>query len=383
MINIKERENCCGCTSCSSICPHNAILMSPDSLGFLYPIVDSSKCVNCGLCDKVCQFHEMYNRYENYNELKAFQFRLYTDTELKKSQSGGAFYAIAKHIINNNGVVYGAAFTSQWKVTHQRATDIKSLQKLRMSKYVQSDLRGVFHLIKQDLKNGLIVLFSGTACQVAGLRAFIPYKLQDKLICIDIICHGVPSPKIWEDYIEFLQQNRESKIINVCFRDKRFGWHGATESFLFENGIEEFRKTNNYLYFKGLSIRESCTKCFYTNLKRVGDITLGDQWGIAKDSKYEDDKGLSLVFINSNKGECFINILKGNGILEKCTINECLQPQLKTPVKKNLQYNIFVKEYKKKGFYYIAKKYGDLGWRYKKEKSIECLKNLIRTLLKK
>lgn len=383
MIDIKVKEYCCGCTACSSICSHNAILMSPDSLGFLYPIVDYSKCVNCGLCDRVCQFHKEYDRYDNYNEPKAFQFRLYDEQQLKRSQSGGAFYSIARQIIDSNGIVYGAAFTDNWNVVHLRATDIESLKKLRMSKYVQSDLRDVFPIIKKDLNNGLMVLFSGTSCQVAGLRSFIPHKLQENLICIDLICHGVPSPKVWEDYISFLQSNRKSKIVNACFRDKRFGWHGATESFMFENGIEEFRKTSNYLYFKGLSIRESCAKCHFTNLRRVGDITIGDQWGVAKGSKYDDNKGLSLVFINSEKGERFIGVLKKHGILERCRISECMQPQLQSPVTINSQYSMFVKDYEEKGFYYVAKRYGDLGWRYKKDLMIDFLKNIMRILLKR
>lgn len=252
MIQVTDKYLCCGCTACASICPHSAIIMTPDGLGFLYPQISVSACVDCGACNKVCQFHDNYVRYDNFETPMAFQFRLESELELKKSQSGGAFFAIASKFLNSGGVVYGAAFTDNWRVTHQRATDYRGLSTLRMSKYVQSDLRGVFVQVKDDLKNGIHVLFSGTACQIAGLKAYIPNRMHSNLFCVDIICHGVPSPKIWEDYIGYLQKTRRSKIKKVFFRDKRFGWHGAYESFLFDNGREEIRNTSNYLYFSGL-----------------------------------------------------------------------------------------------------------------------------------
>lgn len=381
MIQIKDKSTCCGCTACASICSHNAISMIPDILGFLYPEVDLEQCVNCGLCDKVCQFHNHYNRYDNYDMPQVYQFRLKQDSELKKSQSGGAFFAIADNFIEDGGVVYGAAFNETWKVVHRRATDNQSISALRMSKYVQSDMCGVFSLVKEDLRNNRKVLFSGTACQVAGLKSYIPSRMHNNLFCIDIICHGVPSPKIWEDYLAYLQETRKSKIIKACFRDKRFGWHGARESFLFENGNEEFRNTSNYLYFSGLSVRESCSRCYYTNLKRVGDITVGDQWGISKDSPYEDDKGLSLILINSDKG---MQLFEDSQIsAESITINDCMQPQLKQPSCLHRDYKNFVSDYETKGFLYVAKRYGDMGIRYKINIYIELIKGIIRLIIKR
>lgn len=379
MINVSNKSNCCGCTACASICNHDAITMKPDELGFLYPSVDITKCVNCGLCDNVCQFQDNYKRYDNFDIPEVYQFRLDSDSELRKSQSGGAFFAIADKFLNDGGVVYGAAFTGTWRVIHQKVTDSQSLDKLRMSKYVQSDIRGIFPKIKEELKSGIKVLFSGTACQVAGLKSYVPKRLHENLFCIDIICHGVPSPKIWEDYLQYLQEKRNSKIIRACFRDKRFGWHGARESFLFENGKEEFRRTSNYLYFSGLSLRESCSHCHYTNLKRVGDITVGDQWGIPKDSLYEDDKGLSLVLVNSEKGKKLFENLQQ--IAEKITIEECVQPQLQRPSKLHPSHCNFVEDYKHRGFVYIAKKYGDLGWRYKRKCLIKSVKDIVRPLI--
>lgn len=381
MVNIDNKYNCCGCTACSNICIHQAITMIPDSLGFLYPKVDEDKCINCGLCDNVCQFQDNYKRYDNFDIPEVYQFRLDSDSELRKSQSGGAFFAIANKFINDGGVVYGAAFTGTWRVIHQKATDSQSLDKLRMSKYVQSDIRGIFPKIKEELKSGIKVLFSGTACQVAGLKSYVPKRLHENLFCIDIICHGVPSPKIWEDYLQYLQEKRNSKIIRACFRDKRFGWHGARESFLYANGHEEFRRTSNYLYFSGLSMRESCSQCPYTNIKRVGDITVGDQWGIPKDSPYEDDKGLSLILINSDKGKQLFENIEKNA--ERTSLKDCMQPQLKQPSKLHPDYQRFAYDYETKGFLYVAKKYGDLGWRYKIKCLIETIKDFIRPFIKR
>lgn len=383
MINVVEESTCCGCTACSSICPHHAITMKPDKLGFMYPEVSEENCVDCGLCNNVCQFHENYNCFDNYKTPLPYQFRLTSNEQLKKSQSGGAFYALAVEFMAGGGVVYGAAFSDMWTVKHIKATNINEISALRMSKYVQSDIRGVFSQIKNDLKSGVSVLFSGTACQVAGLKAYIPNQMHNKLCCIDIVCHGVPSPKIWEDYIQYLELSRKSKIVKACFRDKRFGWHGATESFLFENGKEEFRNTNNYLYFMGLTMRESCSKCYFTNFRRVGDITIGDQWGVSKDSPLEDDKGLSLILVNSEKGKTLLENISLSNMIKPISFEQCLQPQLQRPSTMNYLCNKFRKDYENRGFLYIAKKYSDIGFRYKIKKIIENIKNIIRRLLNK
>lgn len=381
-IRLESKKDCCGCTACESICSHNAISMCADTLGFFYPKVDNNKCIECGLCEKVCQFHHNYIRYNNYDEPKVFSLRLKDIAQLSQSQSGGAFWGLAQYFIQNGGVVYGAAFEETWRVTHQRACNNDELEKLRMSKYVQSDMRGVYKLIKDDLKQGYKVLFSGTACQVAGLKAYIPQKLHENLFFVDIICHGVPSPKIWADYIEYLQHKYASKITKACFRDKRFGWHGAKESFMFANGKEVFSRTNNRLYFSGYTVRESCSNCYYTNTRRVGDITIGDHWGLPEDSPYEKDAlGVSLVLVNSNKGEeMFYQVLDKFNYEEVGTANY-MQPQLKYPCKLHPQHKSFVLDYNNKGFLYIAKKYGDLGVRWKLKVFITQLKVFIKRIV--
>lgn len=382
MIIIDNKTNCCGCTACESICAHKAITMQPDVLGFLYPLVDTTKCVECGLCEKVCQFHNKYKRYDNFEEPLVYGLRLKENEQLMRSQSGGAFWGIAQYIIDNNGIVYGAAFNTSWRVTHQKATNATDLEKLRMSKYVQSDMRGVFKQVRDDLKKGNTVLFSGTACQIAGLKAYIPQKLHEKLICMDIICHGVPSPKIWEDYLEYLETRYKSKIVKACLRDKRYGWHGAKETFKFENGKEITKQTSNRLYFSGISMRESCANCKFTNLKRVGDITVGDFWGIPKESPYEKDKkGFSLALINSSKGLELFNNVKEKFIVEESNTTDCLQPQLQYPSKISPQHDAFVKDYSVDGFLYVAKKYGDMGYRFYKGLLIKKIRNYYYELM--
>lgn len=366
MINIEQKTDCCGCTACMNVCANDAITMQSDELGFKYPIVDSLKCINCGLCNKVCQFHENYDRYDNYECPIVYSARLKNEVALSKSQSGGAFYAIAEFVLLTGGIIFGAAFTEHWKVCHIKAYDSQSLESLRMSKYVQSDMGTTFKAVKKELLLGHTVLFSGTACQIAGIKSFIPNRLHKNLICVDIICHGVPSPMIWSDYINYLEHKYNSVIVKACFRDKRFGWHGAQESFVFADGRELFARTNNRLYFSGLSVRECCNVCHFTNTKRVGDITIGDYWGVSKDSPYEKDaKGLSLVLLNSEKGEkLFWNVAEMLHI-EKVENDQYLQPQLLYPTKMNPKHKDFVYDYKKYGFLKVAKKYGDLGWKYK------------------
>lgn len=380
---LENKKDCCGCTACASICSHNAITMQPDEMGFLYPSVDINKCVDCGLCDRVCQFNSNYNRYENYNKPFAFSVRLKDENQLQKSQSGGAFIAIANQILSKGGIVYGAAFTSTWRVTHQRACSIEELEKLRMSKYVQSDLRGVYPSVKQDLQSGKLVLFSGTACQVAGLKSYIPKRLHENLICIDIICHGVPSPRVWEDYIMYLEDKYHSKIVKACFRDKRFGWHGATESFLFANGKEVFRKTSNKLYFTGLSTRECCSYCHYTNLNRVGDITIGDFWGIPEDLSFsKDEKGVSVVFANSEKGSEYVDMIRDIAIIEAYPVNACLQPQLERPSTQNPLHDQFAADYVNYGFKQTASRYNALGSRYYIDEWKQSVRSLVGNILR-
>lgn len=237
MIRINDPADCCGCTACASICNHDAITMEPDALGFLYPKVDASRCTECGLCEKVCAFNDNYDKTLNLAQPDAYAARHKDMNEIMKSRSGAAFVAISDYILEQGGVVYGAGYKDHFRVAHKRATSKEERDEFRGSKYVQSDLRGVFRQVRQDLKNGLTVLFSGTPCQTSGLNSYVGKKLRDNLILIDIVCHGVPGPYIWRDYLAYLERKRGDEIIMVNFRDKElFGWRAHKETFKFLMG---------------------------------------------------------------------------------------------------------------------------------------------------
>ena len=204
MIQITDKSNCCGCTACESICPKDAISMQPDDLGFLYPVVDENRCIDCHLCEKVCAFHENYDKSLNLEAPIAFGARHRDIREIETSRSGAAFIAISDYILENGGIVYGAGYGEHFRVIHKRAISKEERNEFKGSKYVQSDLRGIFRLVKQDLIDGYCVLFSGTPCQTAGLNSFIGKKFRKNLILVYIFFHGVPGPRICEEYLKFL-----------------------------------------------------------------------------------------------------------------------------------------------------------------------------------
>ena len=220
MININNPADCCGCTACASICSHNAIEMQPDTLGFLYPVVDTNKCVNCGLCDNVCAFNDNYDKSLNLSKPIAYGARHKNMNEVATSRSGAAFIAISDYVLNSGGVVYGAGFTDHFRVVHKRAITKEQRNEFKGSKYVQSDLTGVFRKVKKDLRAGLTVLFSGTPCQTAGLTSYVGTKLRNNLFLVDIVCHGVPSPYIWRDYLNYLENQKGAEIVHADFREK-------------------------------------------------------------------------------------------------------------------------------------------------------------------
>ena len=362
MIRIKDPADCCGCTSCASICNHDAITMEPDALGFLYPKVDESKCVECGLCEKVCAFNDNYDKSLNLPRPDAYAARHKDMDEVMKSRSGAAFVAISDYILEQGGVVYGAGYKDHFRVAHKRATTKEERDEFRGSKYVQSDLTGVFSQVKQDLKNGLIVLFSGTACQTAGLKSYIGNKLSANLYLIDIVCHGVPSPFIWRDYIAHLEKKYGSEISSVNFRDKQmYGWRAHHETFKYKSGGGKMRYT--YLFYKNIILRKSCAKCHYTNLKRPSDITLADFWGWEKTDKHfnEDNKGCSLVFCNTEKGRRLFECVRDRMNVIPAKIENCKQPNLEKPTEEHPLRDEFEKDYAQYGFYYTLKKYGPKG----------------------
>lgn len=381
MIKKENKADCCGCTACASICTHHAISMKPDAMGFLYPKVDTKKCTECGLCEKVCAFHPNYDKSLNLLEPQIYATRHKDIHEIETSRSGAAFIAISDYVLDLGGVIYGAGYTDHFRVVHKRATNKNERNEFKGSKYVQSDLRGIFPLIKEDLKQGLTVLFSGTPCQTAGLASYIGKRLREKLILVDIVCHGVPAPYIWRDYLTYLEQKYKQPIIEVNFRDKsRIGWKGHLESFIFQDGSKKEFSTYTHLFYRHIMLRPSCSKCHYTNFNRPSDFTLADYWGWEKLSSdfNQDNKGCSLIFINTEKGKEIFSKQKKELNYIPSSKELCIQPNLQNPSHFDSQWIEFEKLYVAKGFTSAIKRYGNCGWRYK----ILVTKRKIKTILK-
>lgn len=385
-INIKNPADCCGCTACESICPHNAIQMQADQLGFYYPNINNDLCVDCGLCQKVCTFQGNYVPIETFDLPEVYGVRHTNEIELEKSQSGAAFWAFAEYILQDGYVIYGVGYGKDFHVIHKRVETIEACQELRGSKYVQSDLRGIFREIKKSLQNGDKILFTGTPCQVAGLKSYIPKRLQDKLFTIDLVCHAVPSPHVWKEYVKWVESVNKDMVTFLDFRNKKFGWHSYFETFQLKYKQQEIkRSTFRFFFFNDhLAVRPSCPNCKFTNLKRPGDLTIGDFWGWEKShSEWNDNKGVSLLLVNSNKGKELFRRINGKTLYSiQSNIQECLQPQLIKPIVITGDQKLFIEEFVKFGFVYVGKKYADISRWYRLKLFLQIPKRFIRKIIK-
>ena len=342
MIQIKDKSLCSGCTACAGICPKSCITMIQDNEGFSYPTVDNTKCVECGLCERTCPIQKKLPVQRPLHVYAAVN----KDTFIRKqSSSGGVFSAIAESVIKHNGVVFGAVFSKGWKVVHTYVETIEDLSKIRGSKYVQSSIGESYKQCESFLKDGREVVFSGTPCQIAGLHSFLR-KDYENLIMVDVICHGVPSPGVWENYLKLicpkgidgensvLSLKEQSGIAGISFRDKRAGWRkygfsayrGATKG-SDENTVFPPKRPNTFLYeiqqenlflrgfLQNLYLRPSCHNCQFRNFKSGSDLTLADFWGVERVfSGIDDDKGTSLVIIKTPKAQ---NIIREANVVLK------------------------------------------------------------------
>jgi len=278
--------------------------MHSDNEGFWYPVVDIENCTDCGLCDEVCPI--LNNKIINNNPV-AYACINKDDNIRLQSSSGGIFTVIAENVIVDNGVVFGAGFDDDFNVVHSWTDNVGGLGKFRGSKYVQSNIGATYNEAKDFLKQGRPVLFSGTPCQIAGLKSFLG-KEYDTLTCIDIICHGVPSPKVWQLYRLQMEDRFQAKAQRIAFRRKNCGWKLFSVSLWFDNDTEYSKTLNEDLFMQGflrnLYLRPSCYVCNFKTLNRQSDITLADFWGVDNILPgFDDDKGTSLILINSEKGE--------------------------------------------------------------------------------
>lgn len=342
-INISSlpKEHCFGCGVCSSICPLDCIQMTFGPEGFAYPQVDETLCNACRKCVQSCPGFNDIDREDAYPEPRFFAGHYEADLTRIKSSSGGLFTAFAEKTLSKGGTVYGAVYDfDRMAVLHSRASSLKALDPMRKSKYVQSDTTKVFKIIKQDLRSGLPVLFTGTPCQVAGLHLYLKER-EENLFTIDLVCHGVPSPGLFAAHFSWLEEKRRSPITNIDFRTKDKGWGSFLNFYLKVTTKDRTKLTyaplDAYyaLFLANLSLRPVCYLCKYASQKRVADITLGDYWGVQKNHPdLFDGKGTSLILANTQKGENLLLELQQNLTLKPLTAVHPLPPNLVRPTPK-------------------------------------------------
>ena len=360
MIKIEHKKDCCGCTACVSVCAHHCITMHEDAEGFKYPQVDMAACVDCGLCEKVCPIQHSES---DKNILQVIAAKNKDEVVRKNSSSGGVFSILAEAFIDDGGVVVGCAMNKELKAVHVICETKEELVRLRSSKYVQSDMEGIFPQVRQLLRDGRKVLFSGTPCQVAGLRSFL-FKQYDNLFCVDLLCHGVPSPRLFRDYKEMMEKNYDSKAVSVNFRCKRKEWKRLYIELKFANGKEYFKSATfdpyMQLFLGNQSQRSSCFHCPFTTLNRQGDLSLGDFWGIGKELRHLDDnKGVSMVLANSLKGKSLFEKVQGLLDIYEGSIESAIEGNkvLVENIHGEVVRGEFYKSYVDNGFYDAIKKH--------------------------
>lgn len=353
MIEITQKEHCCGCSACVHICPKHSISFQEDKEGFLYPKVDLETCVDCGLCEKVCP---IINQDSEREPQKVYAAKNNDETIRLKSSSGGAFTLLAEKIIEDGGVVFGARFNENWEVVHDYTDTIEGLEPFRGSKYVQSAIGESYKQVETFLKVGRKVMFTGTPCQIAGLKKFLR-KDYKNLLAVDFVCHGVPSPLVWRLYLKE-EINRYGKEItaveDINFRDKYTGWKTYSLSIKLSGNIvsSTMFTDDNYMraFLSNLSLRPSCYSCPAKAGKSGADITIGDFWGIENvQPELDDDRGMS-VLVNYNEIKCRSIIselyLHAVSYPEILVSNPCLEKSVNKPVNRDF----FFSQLMRKGF---------------------------------
>lgn len=370
MIEILNKKDCCGCSACVQICPVKCIHLQEDEEGFLYPIVDKAKCIECGQCEKVCPFLNIENERK---PIKVFAAQSKDDQLRLNSSSGGIFSLLAECVLAEGGVVFGVRFDDNWQPVFDYAENIAELDAFRGSKYVQAIVGNVYIDAKAFLKQGRKVMFSGTACQIAGLKKFLKTEYEN-LLTVDVVCHGVPSPLVWRQYLKEIKMSdrREDRgkntvlsstkdipvITGISFRDKKLGWkkfsfvvrgksaEGGQNSVL----LSDIHRENRFMqaFLSNMILRHSCYECKVKSGRSNSDITIADFWGVSKfHHEMDDDKGTSLVLAYTEKG---LNTL--NTILQRAHsveseyknglyANPCIERSVKDPKYRELFWKEF------------------------------------------
>jgi coenzyme F420-reducing hydrogenase beta subunit len=415
-----NKDNCCGCNACVGICPVKAIKTQADEEGFLYPAIDAGLCLECGRCRAVCpvnrdgkekdargrriyvrtDYERKENAYAGYppegdekkNDRKDTDFggdepektcgkddeeNAYEENNYGRkvyavkhrdedarllSTSGGMFTALSDHIIESGGVVYGAAFDKEHTVRHGRAETKEQRDKMRGSKYVQSDIGDVFLQVRKDLSEGKPVLFTGTPCQAAGLQNYLGKTDTSGLILCDILCHGVASPLMWREYLHFLERRKRTALKQHYFRSKIYGWHRMTSKNVFQNGKEDaassLSQIHMRLFLSDLILRPCCHTCGFASPERCTDITIADFWGVERTMpEFDDNRGVSLVLTNTRKGAGLFDSVRECLEVRESSLSDCLQHNLEQPTLRPALREQFWKDYFSQGYGFIAGKY--------------------------
>lgn len=365
IILYKNKKDCCGCGACMNICPKSAIRMQEDEYGFVYPVITQTLCVQCGVCKTVCG----YQIKPTAEEPKAvYAAASKNEGLLRESASGGAFAVVAKAILQDTGVVYGAALpleNRKLEPKHLRVDSLDDLLALQGSKYVQSEIGKTYLQAKQDLQNGNKVLFSGTPCQIAGLKKYLK-KEYDNLITMDVICHGVPNKRLFQDFIDFHGKKLGGTITEFYFRDKTKGQGMITRSVFKGAGQQRQEKVmmggcTAYIHFfsKSYTYRQNCYACPFASEKRMGDITIGDFWGFHEEYPSYDEaqglsngRGISCVLVNTDKGQKALGQCKDLFVLMTSDFEKVARhnDQLRSPSKYSPEREEILNLYKDRGY---------------------------------
>lgn len=362
-------KDCTGCEACANKCPAGCISMIENAEGFWFPQINQKQCVGCNLCEKACPVLNPISIHKTEADVKVYALIHKDEAVRSASSSGGAFSAIAEYVLEQGGIVFGAAFDENFDVEHIGVEKKEDLDKLRGSKYVQSRIGDTYKKAKEYLLEGRLVFFTGTACQTSGLIGYLG-RDYDNLITQDLICHGVPSPMVWRKYVKFREGLEQSRLRRVFFRDKSCGWHDWHILLQFENNNRYTENQREDLmvmsFLRGKCSRESCYDCKFKQKVRLADITLADYWGIEKIlPELDDDKGVSSCYVNSLKGQKILDSIRDRVILKEMDLDTAISYNMAMVESEQMREDrpAFLKDMGRRPFDAVAAKYN--GFRTK------------------
>ena len=370
---IVEKGQCCGCSACYHLCPTSAITIKENINGFLNAIIDNNKCIKCNICDNGCPI----KRQDKRIDIRCYAIKMHNNEELIEAQSGGAFFALSKYFLINKGVVYGVTNQDIRNVSTIRIEKLSDLKFVLKSKYVQSNCVDSFEAVEKDLQNGRIILYSGTACVIQGLKNYLRMKKvpTEKLFTCDLICHGVPSRLIDKDYLNYIEKKQKCDAVELIYRDKKLGWGTHFEKYVFSNGEIEHTNDKVIIFSKGYSLSPACFQCKYTTPYRDSDITIGDFWGLCKIglSKQQFNLGLSICIIRSDYiNEILLKLTSEKEIeTTEVELKDAMQWNLEQPTTKPKDYENFWRMYQKNRFHTLKPVYFSLSFKEKLSRQVK------------